>query len=112
MCRQIEEGSSPYHFIEVMACPGGCVDGGGNPRKKNCYLETQAARTEGIYKLDRERPIRQSHNNPDVVRLYKEFLGKPCGHLSHELLHTHYKDRTSKGKVMSITDIWKEVKLG
>ena len=112
ICRQIEEGKSPYHFIEVMACPGGCVDGGGNPRKKNSYLETQAARTEGIYRIDRNRPIRQSHNNPDVVRLYKEFLGEPCGHLSHELLHTHYKDRRSTGKVMNITEIWKEVKLG
>ncbi len=89
---EIAAGSSPYTFIEIMSCPGGCVGGGGQP-----YLPTDAKRklrTGAIYTEDRRIPIRKSHENPAITAIYKEFLGEPLGHLSHELLHTEYKERT------------------
>jgi len=81
-----------YHFIEVMACPGGCIDGGGQPLHHG-NADIIKARWEAIYEADRSMPIRKSHENPSVITLYKEFLGEPCGHKSHELLHTHYFDK-------------------
>lgn len=108
----MKKGEAAYDFVEVMACPGGCVDGGGTPRRHNDYLSTQKARTAGIYSIDKARTIRQSHNNPDVIRLYKEYLKEPCGHLSHDLLHTHYQNRMAQPKPKDIIRIWKEVKLG
>jgi iron-only hydrogenase group A len=81
----------PYHFIEVMACPGGCVGGGGQPYGVTDQL--RRARTDGLYQDDREHTIRYSHENPYVKKLYKEFLEKPCSHKSHELLHAKYTAR-------------------
>ncbi|OGW81492.1 MAG: ferredoxin [Omnitrophica bacterium RIFCSPLOWO2_12_FULL_44_17] len=81
----------PYHFIEVMACPGGCIGGGGQP-----YMvkdSVRIARTKGLYADDEKSKIRCSHDNPFVQKLYNEFLGKPLGKKSHELLHTEYKGR-------------------
>jgi NADP-reducing hydrogenase subunit HndD len=88
---QITEGKSPYLFIEVMGCPGGCISGGGQPRLTT--NEVRQKRLEAIYREDEGKPIRKSHENPDILKLYAEFLGAPNGHLSHELLHTTYTAR-------------------
>ncbi len=84
-------GESPYHFVEVMACPGGCIGGGGQPIPTNA--EIRKARAAAIYDEDEKKVLRKSHENPDVQRIYKDFLGKPLGHKSHELLHTKYTRR-------------------
>ncbi len=81
----------PYHFVEVMACPGGCVGGGGQPY--GVTDELRKARSEGLYSDDREKVIRYSHENPFVKKLYEDFLGEPNGEKSHHLLHTHYVER-------------------
>ncbi len=88
---EVRAGKSPYHFVEVMTCPGGCIAGGGQPIGAD--LEAIKARMQALYKIDREEGLRTSHANPAVQRLYQEFLGKPLGHKSHELLHTHYEAR-------------------
>ncbi len=92
--RQIEEGNCPYHFIEVMACPGGCIGGGGQPIKST--MEVKGQRLDAIYQIDKSSVIRKSHKNPDVIALYDKFLGKPLGHKSHELLHTHYQGKAKQ----------------
>ncbi|PKO96641.1 MAG: ferredoxin [Bacteroidetes bacterium HGW-Bacteroidetes-7] len=88
---QIEEGKSPYAFIEVMTCPGGCLGGGGQAIPTT--WEIRQKRADSIYKEDRLMPLRKSHENPAIKAIYDEFLNEPLGHLSHELLHTHYEDR-------------------
>lgn len=88
---QIEEGKSPYAFIEVMTCPGGCLGGGGQAIPTT--WEIRQKRADSLYKEDRLMPIRKSHENPAIKAIYEEFLNEPLGHLSHELLHTHYEDR-------------------
>jgi len=87
----IRKGKSPFHFIEVMACPGGCVNGGGQPQPST--PERLLKRTESIYQIDRESPRRNSHRNESIRKLYDEFLGEPAGHKAHQLLHTHYVAR-------------------
>ncbi len=89
---EIKQGKSEYHFIEVMGCPGGCISGGGQPRPTN--NEIRQKRLEAIYREDEGKELRKSHENPDITKLYEEFLGKPLGHKSHELLHTHYTQRS------------------
>ena len=91
LLEEIAQGKSPYHFIEVMACPGGCLGGGGQPMPTN--LEVRKARAASIYQEDEGKGIRKSHENPAVKTLYEEFLKKPLGEKSHHLLHTHYKER-------------------
>lgn len=91
LMKQLEAGKSPYHFIEVMACPGGCIGGGGQPIPTS--MDIRKKRTEAIYAEDEALTIRKSHENPEVQHIYKDFLEKPLGHKSHELLHTHYKKR-------------------
>jgi len=91
LMEEVAEGKSPYHFIEVMGCPGGCISGGGQPRPVDD--EIRKKRLEAIYREDEGKEIRKSHENPDISRLYAEFLGSPLGHISHELLHTHYTRR-------------------
>lgn len=88
----IRAGKADYHFIEVMACPGGCIGGGGQPRPVD--NEVRQKRIDAIYQGDRDMPIRKSHENPAIKALYEEFLGQPNGHKSHELLHTTYTRRT------------------
>ncbi len=88
---RVKSGEANYHFIEIMACPGGCIGGGGQPIPTN--MEIRKKRTEAIYTEDAHKPLRKSHENPEVVAIYKEFLGEPLSHKSHELLHTHYKAR-------------------
>jgi NADH-quinone oxidoreductase subunit G len=88
---QIEKGESPYAFIEVMTCPGGCLGGGGQPIPTTWDIRKK--RAESIYAEDAHKSLRKSHENPQVVTLYKEFLKEPLGHVSHNLLHTHYEKR-------------------
>ena len=83
-----------YHFIEIMCCPGGCIGGGGQPVPTS--MEIRKKRAEAIYDEDEAMTIRKSHENPAVQMLYKEFLGEPLSHKSHELLHTHYTPRGTK----------------
>ncbi len=87
----VKSGEANYHFIEVMACPGGCLGGGGQPIPTN--LQIRQKRTEAIYQEDRLKAIRKSHENPEVQKIYEEFLKEPLGAMSHELLHTHYTVR-------------------
>lgn len=87
----VKAGEANYHFIEVMACPGGCLGGGGQPIPTNA--EIRAKRADAIYEEDMGMPLRKSHENPEVQQIYKEFLEKPLSHKSHELLHTHYFGR-------------------
>ena len=88
----IRKGESPYHFIEVMACPGGCLNGGGAPLVRD--PGQVAERMWKMYKSDANNPVRRSHENTQVQALYEEYLKEPCGHTSHHLLHTHYVDRS------------------
>ncbi len=91
----IDKGECPYAFIEIMACPGGCVGGGGQPI--NTTMATKSKRIESTYKIDKEKlQYRKSHENPAINKLYEEYLEKPLGHKSHELLHTHYHPRDKK----------------
>lgn len=96
---QIAKGESPYHFIEVMGCPGGCISGGGQPRPTT--PEIRQKRLEAIYREDEGKELRKSHENEYVTKLYEEFLKEPNGHKSHELLHTHY---TKRGKFNEYTE--------
>ena len=89
----VAAGRSPYHFIEFMACPGGCVGGGGSPIRGD-----NVVRTESIYRSDANNPVRRSHENREVLKLYKEYLVEPCGEKSHRLLHTRYVDRSGEVK--------------
>jgi NADH-quinone oxidoreductase subunit G len=91
---ELRAGKSPYQFIEIMACPGGCVGGGGQPFGFD--MRVRAMRAEGLYKEDKNLPKRQSHTNPEVKKLYEEFLKHPLGEKSHHLLHTGYTDRSKR----------------
>ena len=88
---QIRAGRKDLHFIEVMTCPGGCINGGGQPL--NADIEAVRSRMQALYKIDQDEAVRVSHRNAYVMRLYDEFLGKPLGETSHRLLHTHYAKR-------------------
>ncbi|MDR0430482.1 MAG: [FeFe] hydrogenase, group A [Tannerellaceae bacterium] len=92
LIEEVKNGTSLYHAIEVMACPGGCIGGGGQPFHKGS-MDVLHKRASALYRVDKEKTIRKSHENPYVIQLYKEYLGEPCGSLSHRLLHTHYFDR-------------------
>ncbi|MGB9781173.1 NADH-dependent [FeFe] hydrogenase, group A6 [Caldanaerobacter sp.] len=88
---KVKAGEVEYHFIEVMGCPGGCIMGGGQPiHNPNEMEEVKKLRAKAIYEIDKNLPIRKSHENPAIKRLYEEFLGHPLSEKSHELLHTHY----------------------
>lgn len=95
LMEKVKAGIADYHFIEIMACPGGCIGGGGNPVKN---WKKMQPRFDAIYQEDRDLPIRKSHENKEIQQLYQEFLGEPNGHKSHELLHTSYTDRSDKRK--------------
>ncbi|MBE7012893.1 MAG: 2Fe-2S iron-sulfur cluster binding domain-containing protein [Ruminococcaceae bacterium] len=93
----IKSGEKNYEFIEIMGCPGGCVTGGGQPivpARVQAQVDVKKARAKALYDEDRASTLRKSHENPAIKELYKEYLGEPCGHKSHELLHTHYFDRS------------------
>ncbi len=100
---EIRAGTSKYHFIEIMGCPGGCINGGGQPYVRECFLPNEdpdimdtykEKRAAALYSEDERQVLRQSHNNPEIKALYDTFLGEPNSHLAHELLHTHYHART------------------
>jgi NADP-reducing hydrogenase subunit HndD len=99
----VRSDPSRYHFVEIMGCPGGCIGGGGQPYAglNTLPLDDEALRQRAaaLYGLDREKTIRRSHENPDIQRLYRDFLGRPLSEMSHELLHTHYKPHYPKGIV-------------
>ena len=99
LIRRIQAGDADYAFIEVMACPGGCVNGGGQPivnAETRMDVDPRAVRAAGLYAEDEAKTIRKSHENPDIKKVYAEYLGEPNGHRAHELLHTHYVDRSRK----------------
>ena len=98
----IREGKSKYHFIEIMGCPGGCIAGGGQPIVRSCFLPHEEddiqdtfrlKRAKALYSEDERQTLRQSHKNPQVQKLYDDFLDKPNSHKAHELLHTSYRAR-------------------
>jgi NADH-quinone oxidoreductase subunit G/NADP-reducing hydrogenase subunit HndD len=91
LMEQVARGESPYHFIEVMGCPGGCITGGGQPRSKD--LNVREKRLQGLYREDEGKVLRKSHENPYVNSLYKDFLQYPNSPVSHEFLHTFYTPR-------------------
>lgn len=90
---EVRDGNSKYHIIEVMACPGGCVAGGGQPYHCGDYDKIKA-RAKGLYNIDTNKEVRKSHNNPSVNKIYDEFLGEPYSDLAHKYLHTHYFDKS------------------
>ncbi|MDI6617607.1 MAG: NADH-dependent [FeFe] hydrogenase, group A6 [Clostridiales bacterium] len=96
LLERIKNGEADYQFIEIMGCPGGCINGGGQPfiEDKDEIADSKVKRMDSIYEIDRSMPIRKSHENHEVKVLYDEFLGKPNSSLAHELLHTHYTKRS------------------
>ncbi len=93
----MQRGEKSYDFMEVMACAGGCITGGGQPilnAADSSRLDVKALRAKAIYSEDEAQTVRKSHHNPFIKQLYAEFLGEPNSHLAHELLHTHYTART------------------
>ncbi len=93
---EIREGKADYQFVEIMACPGGCVMGGGQPirtSKERANIDIRAKRANALYTIDEKSTIRKSHENPVLKKIYEEYLGEPGGHKAHELLHTTYTGR-------------------
>ena len=88
MLERVKNGTAGYQFIEVMACPGGCIGGGGQPVPVNA--EIRKLRRKGLFDCDRANELRKSHENPEIIELYDTWLGKPLGEKAHNLLHTHY----------------------
>lgn len=104
---EMRAGTSKYQFIEIMGCPGGCINGGGQPYVRECFLPNEdidivdtykEKRAAALYSEDERQTLRQSHNNPQIKALYDEFLGEPNSHMAHELLHTSYAAREPFGK--------------
>ncbi len=91
---ELRQGNSKYHLIEIMACPGGCVAGGGQPYNHGDY-DIVKARAKALYEIDAHKKDRLSHHNPDIIKLYDEFLGERGGHKAHDLLHTKYSDKSN-----------------
>lgn len=105
---EIREGTSKYQFIEIMGCPGGCINGGGQPYVRSCFLPNEAddimdtykeKRAQALYSEDERLVVRQSHNNPQIKELYEKYLGEPNSHKAHELLHTSYAAREGFNKL-------------
>lgn len=95
LLNEIRKGHNDYHVIEIMACPGGCIGGGGQPLHHG-NAEILYARQRAIYNEDAEMPLRKSHDNPYIQQLYEEYLGKPLGEKAHLLLHTHYSNKSRR----------------
>ncbi len=105
---EIREGKSKYQFIEIMGCPGGCINGGGQPYVRECFLPNEdddimdtykEKRAQALYSEDERQTLRQSHKNPQIIDLYEKFLGEPNSHKAHELLHTTYAAREGFNEV-------------
>ena len=94
---KVKNNEGDYHFIEIMCCPGGCVNGGGQPIQPadvRNFTDLKSIRAKALYKEDKSLPLRKSHENPTIKKIYKEFLEKPGSHKAHEILHTSYKKRS------------------
>lgn len=92
---KIRKGEEQFHAIEIMACPGGCVGGAGQPYHHGDFSKVEK-RLQALYDEDASKPLRKSHENPYIISLYKDFIGEPCGEKAHHLLHTHYFDKSDK----------------
>ena len=95
LMEQIKKGEKQYHFVEVMACPGGCIGGGGQPKDfmKNAD-DTRQSRIAGLYRRDQSMTLRKSHENPDIQQVYEQFYGQPLSEMAEKMLHTSYQDRS------------------
>ena len=96
LLEKIRNGEANYHFVEVMGCPGGCINGGGQPiiMDKEKTEEVKKLRAQGLYSIDKSRKLRKSHENPEVKALYEDYMEKPNSHKAHHILHTHYTKRS------------------
>ncbi len=97
LLNKVKSGEADYHFIEIMGCPGGCVNGGGQPQQPGSvrnFTDIKGLRAKALYDYDASMPLRKSHENPSIKRLYDEFLEKPNSHKAHDILHTTYVKRT------------------
>lgn len=97
LLNKVKSGEAEYHFIEIMGCPGGCVNGGGQPQVSGDvrnFTDVRGLRAQALYRNDANKAIRKSHENPSIKKLYEEYLGEPGSHKAHELLHTSYVKRT------------------
>lgn len=97
LLKKVKAGEADYHFIEIMGCPGGCVNGGGQPQQPGSvrnFTDIKGLRAKALYDYDASMPLRKSHENPSIKKLYDEFLEKPNSHKAHEVLHTSYVKRT------------------
>ena len=103
------DGSADFDFIEIMACPGGCVDGGGTLKSKKSYIPHALKRRETMFNIDRKTKVRQSHNNRQVQKLYADFLGAPHSEKAHHMLHTRYSSRPC-GVEADLQAAWAELK--
>ncbi|WP_423364270.1 NADH-dependent [FeFe] hydrogenase, group A6 [Mycoplasma sp. P36-A1] len=99
LLEKIDSGENEYDVIEIMACPGGCIAGGGQPYTHG-NLEVIEKRMQATYQIDSDKTIRESHKNPDIIKLYEDFLDKPGSHKAHELLHTHFISRDPNKKII------------
>jgi len=96
LLEMVKKGEKNYTFIEIMGCPGGCVNGGGQPivsSQIRNWTDIRPLRAKALYDEDASKKLRKSHENPEIKQIYEEYLGKPSGHKSHELLHTTYEKR-------------------
>lgn len=97
LLEMVKKGEEEFHFIEIMACPGGCINGGGQPihpaRERN-FTDIREKRSQALYAQDKTMPIRRSHENPAIKQLYEEYLGHPGSHKAHEILHTSYQEKS------------------
>ena len=96
LLEKVKSGEADYHFIEIMGCPGGCVNGGGQPLQPASvrnFTDLKGLRAQALYQEDRDLPLRKSHESPVVKLLYDEFFGKPGSEKAHHILHTHYVAR-------------------
>ncbi|NMB95101.1 MAG: 2Fe-2S iron-sulfur cluster binding domain-containing protein [Clostridiaceae bacterium] len=104
---KIKAGEADYHFVEIMACPGGCVNGGGQPIQPSevrSWIDLKAERAKAIYEEDRDMPVRKSHENEKVKKLYEEYFGEPGSHKAHDLLHTHYTIRENYPEKVNVAN--------
>ena len=93
---KLKHGKVDYQFVEIMACPGGCIMGGGQPivsSKKRMDIDVRKERANALYRIDEQSALRKSHENPAIKKLYEEYLETPGSYRAHKLLHTHYKER-------------------
>ena len=95
LLEEVKSGKSEYHAIEIMACPGGCIGGGGQPLHHG-DSSILKARTKAIFDEDEGKVLRKSHENPYIIKLYEDFLDKPMSEKAHQLLHTHYFERKKR----------------